>query len=45
MVKSALKSPYAVIVVALMILVIGLFAMIRLPKDICPHFAFLPSWL
>src|SRR3989442_10741212 len=38
MVKAALKNPYAVIVLALAILVIGLTAIYRLPTDILPTF-------
>lgn len=38
MVKSALKNPHAVIVLALAILVIGLTAITRLPTDILPTF-------
>ena len=38
MVKSALKNPYAVVVFALAILVIGLTAITRLPTDILPTF-------
>lgn len=38
MVKSALKNPYAVAVLALAILVIGLSAITRLPTDILPTF-------
>ncbi len=38
MVKAALKNPYAVVVLALAILVIGLTAITRLPTDILPTF-------
>jgi len=38
MVKAALKNPYAVIVLALTILVIGLMAIFQLPTDILPTF-------
>src|SRR2546425_2838528 len=38
MVKAALKNPYAVVVLALAILVIGLTAIYRLPTDILPTF-------
>jgi multidrug efflux pump subunit AcrB len=38
MVKAALKNPYAVIVLALAILVIGLIAIAKLPTDILPTF-------
>jgi hypothetical protein len=38
MVKAALKNPYAVIVLALAILVIGVTAIYRLPTDILPTF-------
>jgi multidrug efflux pump subunit AcrB len=38
MVKAALKNPYAVIVLALAILVIGLTAISKLPTDILPTF-------
>ncbi len=38
MVKSALKNPYAVIVLALAILVIGLTAITHIPTDILPAF-------
>ncbi len=38
MVKSALRNPYAVVVLALAILVIGLTAISRLPTDILPTF-------
>lgn len=38
MVKSALKNPYAVVVLALGILVIGLTAITRVPTDILPTF-------
>ncbi|MBA3830581.1 MAG: efflux RND transporter permease subunit [Chthoniobacterales bacterium] len=38
MVKAALKNPYAVIVLALAILVIGLMAISKLPTDILPTF-------
>lgn len=38
MVKSALRNPYAVVVLALAILVIGLTAITRLPTDILPTF-------
>src|SRR2546422_852892 len=38
MVKAALKNPYAVIVMALAILVIGVTAISRLPTDILPSF-------
>ena len=36
MVKYALKNPYAVIVMALAILVIGVTAITRIPTDILP---------
>ena len=38
MVRWALKQPYTVIVVALMLMVVGVFAMLRLPTDILPVF-------
>src|SRR5213592_3020910 len=38
MVRAALKNPYAVIVMALAILVIGLAAITRIPTDILPTF-------
>src|SRR5207244_12240186 len=38
MVKAALKNPYAVIVLALAILVIGVTAIYRLPTDLLPTF-------
>src|SRR3989441_727184 len=38
MVQAALKNPYAVIVLALAILVIGLTAIYRLPTDLLPTF-------
>lgn len=38
MVKAALKNPYAVIVMALAILVIGLTAIFHIPTDILPQF-------
>ncbi|MEO8426121.1 MAG: efflux RND transporter permease subunit [Verrucomicrobiota bacterium] len=38
MVKSALKNPYAVVVLALAILVIGLTAITHIPTDILPRF-------
>src|SRR5580700_9323192 len=38
MVRFALKTPYTILVVALMMLVVGLFSMIRLPRDILPTF-------
>jgi multidrug efflux pump subunit AcrB len=38
MVKSALRNPYAVAVLALAIVVIGLTALLRLPTDILPTF-------
>src|SRR5881275_266590 len=38
MVKAALKNPYAVIVLALTIIVIGLTAILKLPTDILPTF-------
>src|SRR5260370_40728243 len=38
MVKAALKNPYAVIVFALAILVIGVTAISKLPTDILPTF-------
>src|SRR5712691_13222136 len=38
MVKTALKNPHAIIVLALAILVIGLTAIFRLPADILPTF-------
>ena len=38
MVKSALRNPYAVVVFALAILVIGVTAIYRLPTDILPTF-------
>lgn len=38
MVKSALKNPHAVVVLALAILVIGVTALTRLPTDILPTF-------
>src|SRR6266481_1296606 len=38
MVKYALKNPYAIIVMALAILVIGLTAIYRLPTDLLPTF-------
>ena len=38
MVKAALKNPYAVVVLALAILVIGITALTRLPTDILPTF-------
>ena len=37
-VKAALKNPYAVIVLALMIVVLGVLAVLRIPKDILPVF-------
>ena len=36
MVSSSLKNPYTIIVIALMLLVLGLFSMLRLPMDILP---------
>src|SRR6266700_874851 len=38
MVRAALKNPYAVVVLALAILVIGLTAIYRLPTDLLPTF-------
>ena len=38
MVRWALKQPYTVIVIALMLMVVGLFSMFRLPTDILPVF-------
>src|SRR5437870_356954 len=38
MVKAALKNPYAVVVLALAILVIGVTAIYRLPTDLLPAF-------
>ena len=38
LVKSSLKEPYAVVVIALMVIVIGLTALSRLPADILPIF-------
>ena len=38
MVKASLRNPYAVAVLALAILVIGLTAVLRLPTDILPTF-------
>ena len=38
MVRFALKTPYTILVAALMLLVIGLFAMVRIPQDILPTF-------
>jgi len=38
MVKAALKNPYAVVVLALAILVIGITAITRLPTDLLPTF-------
>src|SRR5213594_3045492 len=38
MVKASLRNPYAVVVLALAILVIGLTAISRLPTDILPTF-------
>ncbi len=38
MVKAALKNPYAVVVLALAILVIGLTAIFHIPTDILPQF-------
>ncbi|MBI2924360.1 MAG: efflux RND transporter permease subunit [Verrucomicrobia bacterium] len=38
MVKASLKNPYAVVVLALAILVIGITALTRLPTDILPTF-------
>ncbi len=38
MVRFALKYPYTVIVAALMLLVVGIFSMMRLPTDILPTF-------
>lgn len=38
MVKFAFKAPYTIIVVALMIMVLGVFCMLRLPMDILPAF-------
>lgn len=38
MVKFALKTPYTILVVALMLLVIGVFSMLRIPQDILPTF-------
>src|SRR5216117_2193192 len=38
MVKAALKNPYAVVVLALAILVIGVTAIYRLPTDLLPTF-------
>jgi multidrug efflux pump subunit AcrB len=37
-VKTALKNPYLVVVMALMILVVGVLAVVRIPKDILPVF-------
>ena len=38
MVKAALKNPYAVVVMALAILVIGVTAITHIPTDILPTF-------
>src|SRR5579872_4248935 len=38
MVKFALKTPYTILVLALILLVIGVFSMNRLPEDILPTF-------
>src|SRR5207245_9386448 len=38
MVKAALKNPYAVVVMALAILVIGVTAITHIPTDILPKF-------
>lgn len=38
LIKSALKEPYAVVVIALIVVVIGLTALTRLPADILPIF-------
>src|SRR5881396_3045875 len=38
MVKAALNNPYAVIVMALAILVVGITAIMRLPTDLLPTF-------
>ncbi|MEW6307189.1 MAG: efflux RND transporter permease subunit, partial [Verrucomicrobiota bacterium] len=38
MIKASLKNPYAVVVLALAILVIGITALTRLPTDILPTF-------
>src|SRR6266436_10161712 len=38
MVKAALKNPYAVAVLALAILVIGITALTRIPTDLLPTF-------
>ncbi len=38
MVKFAFRAPYTIIVVALMIMVLGVFCMLRLPMDILPAF-------
>src|SRR5437667_200841 len=38
MVRAALRNPYAVIVMALAILVIGVTAITRIPTDILPTF-------
>src|SRR5438552_13078486 len=37
-VKAALKNPFAVVVLAAMILVVGTVALVRIPKDILPVF-------
>jgi multidrug efflux pump subunit AcrB len=37
-VRWALKQPYTVIVIALMLMVVGMFSMLRLPTDILPVF-------
>ena len=38
MVKSALRNPYAIIVMALALLVIGVVALMRTPTDLLPQF-------
>ncbi len=38
MVKAALKNPYAVVVMALAVLVIGITAITQIPTDILPAF-------
>ena len=38
MVKFALKTPYTILVVALMLLVVGAFSMTKIPLDILPTF-------
>src|ERR1700679_1070582 len=38
MVRFALKTPYTILVAALMMLIVGIFSMLKMPLDILPTF-------